>query len=252
MRAFSSHLNDYSGRTPYNVVYRIRNKSGDYLIVKADGSTLRAPNGAPIRIVGSVENITHEIRKEELDRFVKEFTDEIDVMTRSVTQIIAASESLKVAQEQNLKTSVDAEKRASETKSIITAIQSIASQTNILALNASVEAARAGQHGKGFAVVAEEVRNLASKSSESASQIESKLGSIQASSLLITNDIKNTMPLVNEQASSAVEIKSTVDRLIQTYNGLTNMIRQSSDTQTGLQTTQKKQTLIPMKARKSA
>jgi methyl-accepting chemotaxis protein len=62
----------------------------------------------------------------------------------------------------------------SETKemsNMIAVIAKIARQTNMLALNASIEAARAGQHGKGFAVVAEEVRNLAKSSNESAEQI---------------------------------------------------------------------------------
>jgi methyl-accepting chemotaxis protein len=58
-----------------------------------------------------------------------------------------------------------------EMASIIAVIAKIARQTNMLALNASIEAARAGQHGKGFAVVAEEVRNLAKSSNEAAEQI---------------------------------------------------------------------------------
>ena len=58
-----------------------------------------------------------------------------------------------------------------EMSSMIAVIAKIARQTNMLALNASIEAARAGQHGKGFAVVAEEVRNLAKSSNESAERI---------------------------------------------------------------------------------
>ena len=226
LNAFSAHLNDYSGRTPYNVEYRLQKKDGEYIWLKADGSTLRTANGVPVRVVGSVEDISREIRKEELDKFVSEFDDEIATVTEGMAKITAVSESLKTAQERNLVTSVKSEKNASETKSIITAIQNIAFQTKILALNASVEAARADQHGKGFAVVADEVRNLAAKSAEAASQIELKLGAIQDSSALITSDIKNTVPLVNEQTQAAFEIKEMVDKLELTYKGLTNMIRQ--------------------------
>ncbi|MCL2226457.1 MAG: methyl-accepting chemotaxis protein [Oscillospiraceae bacterium] len=228
LQAFAAHLNDYSGQTPYNVIYRLKHRNGNYLVMRADGSTLRKPNGVPIRVVGSVEDITNELNKDEINKFFEDFTVEVSEVTKNIAKIQSASESLKAAQEQSLKTSMQAEKNASETHAIINAIQAIAFQTNILALNASVEAARAGQHGKGFSVVAEEVRNLASKSAESASQIEAKLTAIQDSSALISSDIKETTNYVDMQAQIAVEMKVTVDRLVQTYGELTSMIERTT------------------------
>jgi PAS domain S-box-containing protein len=91
--------------------------------------------------------------------------------------------------------------------SIVTTIQEIASKTNLLALNASIEAARAAEHGKGFAVVAEEIRKLAEGSNESTGEINKMIASI-------VNIVKDTVEFIGETETKLESSEKSIEKLL--------------------------------------
>ena len=181
-----------------NAAQNISDMSDELSKIKSNANDLHT-------IANSMDNAKNNALNtlEQLQRVNRTMVDEVNSTSN---QVNATSESVE------------------QIKKAVEMIQDIAEQTKLLSLNASIEAAHAGEHGRGFAVVAEEIGKLASQSAQSSSEIEEILKQLVKNYNVIIENVKSTSDNMDVQNSKLVETQNVFAILEKDINGTVERI----------------------------
>lgn len=208
-------------------------KEGFNIAIMADGHKIGSFGIAGrLEIVQPVARIAAGLvvtmlRDEELKEVIRNqvqlLSQSIEQAASAIQQMAASSQEVASISQNVANVAREGQEQVKETTNILEFIRKVAKQTNLLGLNAAIEASRAGEQGRGFSVVAGEVRKLAEDSNRSANEIDGILGHFKSTIERITEQVLQNSRITQEQARSTQEIAQMVDGVRQVGQELNNM-----------------------------
>lgn len=206
---------------------RMQHKSGEYLWMKTTLCVKQDAQTGTLFLAGVINDITElrntrELVSQNMNTHIQDLMSGLSNIDEMVSENTTAMHDILEQQRALMQILQDAQEQMRQTTTVMKSIQDISRQTNLLSLNASVEAARAGQAGKGFAVVASEVRGLAQTSDAASKDIFSNLGQMQE---YVTNVVDEFTKL-NEQIVERDQKMSYIKDIVQEIGDKVSAINQ--------------------------
>jgi methyl-accepting chemotaxis protein len=157
--------------------------------------------------------------------------------TSAASESIRGIENLVLEVEQAAEVIKNLEQESNSVGSVLEVIRGIAEQTNLLALNAAIEAARAGEAGRGFAVVADEVRTLASRTQESTAEIDGMIARLQS-------EARSAVQAMEKAQDGAQSNAKQVETLAESLEGISGAVRLINEMNTQIAAAAEEQTAV--------
>ncbi len=218
MEEIFNYVESGTPQTPLKEDFRIRHADGGYRWFHMTVTAVFDSSRRPIVLAATVLDVTEQKRSREIfeadmGKSIESLAAGLDEISAAVAETTTDVKRLNEQQDSITKAAASVNEKVSESLEIISLIQGIASQTNLLSLNASIEAARAGEAGKGFAVVANEVGKLAVSCNETSAHISESLNQMQEAIEHILAKIKGMDNAILSQSANMEKIHAMTQKL---------------------------------------
>ncbi|XEQ94016.1 Putative sensory transducer protein YfmS [Sporomusa carbonis] len=164
-------------------------------------------------VIGAVA-ITQPVElQESMKQMAGDLLDNVNLLAATTEEISAQTQEIAATGRTLAQVASESQVRVQETDQVLGLIRSVASETNLLGLNAAIEAARVGEQGRGFGVVAGEIRKLATTSADSVKKIETIIANIKTDGSTIYTQIHDTQEAINQIAAAVTQVADTIQQV---------------------------------------